>query len=63
MAKTLLTTKEAADYLSVSVSFLAKDRMKKNKGEIPYVPIGKKTIRYVQEELDKYLENKKRNSR
>ena len=57
MSRTLLTTKEAAKYLNVSVSFLAKDRMRG--GGIPYVKIGRKTIRYDRDELDKYLESRK----
>ena len=57
MSRTLLTTKEAAKYLNVSESFLAKDRMRG--GDIPYVKIGVKTIRYDKDELDKYLDSRK----
>lgn len=56
----LLTTKEAADMLGISVSMLAKDRM--NKGEIPYIKIGKKAIRYDYYELKRYLKRKRRGS-
>ena len=56
----LLTTKQAADMLGISVSMLAKDRM--NKGKIPYIRIGKKTIRYDYYELKKYLKRMRRGS-
>lgn len=57
MAKVLFTTEEAAKYLKVSPSFLAKDRMKG--GEIPYTTVGDRMIRYDKDELDKYLERRK----
>lgn len=56
----LFNTKEAADMLGISVSMLAKDRM--NKGEIPYIKIGKKAIRYDYHELKRYLRRKRRGS-
>ena len=57
MSKVLFTTKEAAEYLNVSPSMLAKDRMRG--GKIPYIRIGKKTIRYDKDELDKYIKEGK----
>jgi len=57
MIKKLLTTKEAALHLNVSISMLAKDRM--NKGDIPYTRVGKRMIRYSEEDLNAYIKNKK----
>lgn len=51
----LLNTKEAAKHLSVSVSFLAKDRM--GNAKVPYVRIGAKSIRYRLSDLDAYAKN------
>lgn len=56
--RNLLTTRKAADMLGVSVSMLAKDRM--NKGGIPYIKIGKKTIRYDYYELKRYLKRRRK---
>lgn len=56
----LLTTKQAAEQLGVSVSMLAKDRM--NKGDIPYSIIGKKSIRYDYYEILRYIKRKKKGS-
>jgi len=36
---------------------LAKDRM--NKGDIPYTRVGKRMIRYSEEDLNAYIKNKK----
>lgn len=50
----MMTTKEAAQYLGVSVSFLEKDRVYRSR--IPFVKLGKKRgIRYRQEDLDLYV--------
>jgi len=54
MNEKLLTTKQAARYLNVSLSMLAKDRM--NKAEIPYIRIRTRTIRYRVTDLDKFIE-------
>lgn len=60
MRRDLIKPKEAAKYLGVSESMLAKDRM--NEGKIPYVRIGKRTIRYDRDELDKYKKENRRGS-
>ena len=51
----LLTTKQAASYLSVSCSFLEKDRWRG--ARIPFVKIASRSIRYRQEDLDRYVES------
>ena len=53
MKRNLVKSKEAAKYLGISESMLAKDRM--NGGRIPYVTIGERTIRYDLDELDRYI--------
>jgi len=52
----LLTTKEAAEYLNVSPSFLEKDRT--NKKEVPFLRLGG-IIRYRREDLMAYLDSLK----
>lgn len=52
--KAAINTKEAAAYISVSESFLEKDRV--NKAEIPFCKVGKRGVRYRKVDLDRYLE-------
>lgn len=54
MHRTLLTTKEAAKFLSVSPSFLEKDRWRG--ARIPFVRVGTRTIRYRDADLSAFLE-------
>lgn len=56
----LLTTKEAAQYLSVSAAFLERDRWAGAK--IPFVRIGSRSIRYRAEDLEAYIASKVRQS-
>ena len=49
-----LNTKSAAIYLSVSESFLEKDRV--NEARIPFCRIGKRGVVYRLVDLDNYLE-------
>lgn len=53
MTLRLLTTKQAADYLSVSTSFLEKDRWRG--ARIPFIRIASRSIRYKFEDLDNYI--------
>lgn len=50
----LLTTKQAAEYLSVSPSFLEKDRWRG--ARIPFIRISSRSIRYRLEALDSYID-------
>lgn len=49
MTSPLLTTQQAATFLSVSMSFLEKDRWAG--ARIPFVRIGSRSIRYRAEDL------------
>jgi len=55
-----MTEKEAAEYISMSVSFLRADRMngvRKNRTRGPeFSKIGR-TVRYMKDELDRWLDN------
>ncbi len=53
MHQQLLTTKQAADYLGVSASFLEKDRWRG--ARIPFVRIGRRTIKYRLTDLESYV--------
>ena len=50
----LINTLEAADYLNVSSAFLERDRWRG--GDIPYIRIGPRAIRYDLEQLDEYID-------
>ncbi len=54
MTVQLLTTKQAAEYLGVSASFLEKDRWRGSR--IPYIRISARSIRYRQADLDTYVQ-------
>lgn len=62
MNKRSLTEKEAAEYIGMSCSFLRQDRMngfRQNRTPGPnYIRIGR-AVRYLREELDKWLEENK----
>ena len=51
----LLTTYEAAKYLSVSMAFLERDRCENKR--IPFVRIGTRAVRYEQRVLEEYVQN------
>ena len=57
---TLLTTKEAAKYLSVSKAFLERDRWAG--ARIPFLKVGSRAVRYRQSDLDIYLDSRVRTS-
>jgi hypothetical protein len=50
----LMNTLEAADYLNMSTAFLERDRWRG--GDIPYIRIGPRAIRYDLEQLDEYID-------
>ncbi|MFV2044147.1 MAG: helix-turn-helix transcriptional regulator [Anaerolineales bacterium] len=60
METTLLCTKEAARYLSVSKAFLERDRWAG--ARIPFVKIGSRAVRYRRADLDAYIERQIRMS-
>lgn len=60
MTSNLLTTKDAAAYLGVSMAFLERDRWAG--ARIPFVKIGSRTVRYQRAELDAYIERQRRRS-
>lgn len=49
----LLTTKEAAEKLGVSAAYLERDRWAG--ARVPFVRLGKRSIRYRQEDLDNFI--------
>ena len=53
MSEKLLSTAEAAKYLSVSKAFLERDRWAG--ATIPFVLIGRRTVRYRAEDLNQYI--------
>lgn len=57
---TLLTTKEAAKYLSVSTAFLERDRWAG--ARIQFIKVGSRAVRYRQSDLDIYLDSRVRTS-
>ena len=56
MTKKLIGQKEAANYLNLSEATLERDRWRG--GDIPFVRIGLRSIRYDMEQLDQYIERK-----
>lgn len=56
----LLTTKEAAAILGVSVAFLERDRWAG--ARIPYIQIGSRAVRYRHSDLHAYTESQLRYS-
>ena len=58
MSERLLTTQEAADYLGISSSFHERDRWAG--AQIPFVRVGRRTVRYQLSELDNYIAGKTR---
>jgi excisionase family DNA binding protein len=56
MTHGLIKQKEAASYLGLSEATLERDRWRG--GEIPYIRVGPRAIRYDLTQLDDYLETK-----
>ena len=54
----LLSTREAANFIGMSDSFLERDRwLHPNNPIIPFIKIGERAIRYEQEILEQYIKN------
>ena len=51
----LIKQSEAASYLGLSEATLERDRWRG--GDIPYIKIGPRAIRYALEQLNKYIEH------
>lgn len=60
MQATLLNTKQAAKYLSVSAAFLERDRWAG--ARIPFIKLGSRSVRYRQSDLDQFIEQQVRHS-
>lgn len=56
----LLKTKEAADYLGVSMAFLERDRWAG--ARIPFVKVGTRAVRYRMDDLVTFLNQQTRKS-
>ena len=53
----LLTTKQAAKYLGVSMAFLEGDRWAG--AQVPFVRIGSRAVRYLKEDLEAYVKERR----
>ena len=60
MQDPLFTTKQAANYLSVSAAFLERDRWAG--ARIPFIKIGTRSVRYRQSDLDSFITKQIRHS-
>lgn len=49
----LLTTRQAAQFLGVSMAFLERDRWAG--ARVPYVKIGSRAVRYMRADLEAYV--------
>lgn len=58
MQKHLLTTKEAAEFLTVSKAFLERDRWAGAK--ISFIKVGSRAVRYRISDLEAYLKTRTR---
>jgi excisionase family DNA binding protein len=56
MSKRLVGQKEAAEYLGLSEATLERDRWRG--GDIPFVRVGPRSIRYDIKQLDDYVESR-----
>ncbi len=60
MNEKLFNTKEAAERLGVSMSFLERDRWAG--ARIPFIKIGSRAVRYRQADLDAYIQSRRKHS-
>ena len=58
MYDNLLTTKQAAPILGVSIAFLERDRWAG--ARIPYIQIGSRAVRYRMSDLKSFIESRMR---
>jgi len=60
MSQNLLTTAEAATYISMSKAFLERDRWAG--ARIPFIKMGSRAVRYRKSDLDAYIDKQVRTS-
>ena len=58
MQNKLLTNKEAAPYLGVSVAFLERDRWAG--AQVPFIRVGSRAVRYRISDLETFIESRRR---
>lgn len=58
MSKQLLTTAEAAAYITMSKAFLERDRWAG--ARIPFIKMGSRAVRYRKSDLDEYIDKQVR---
>ena len=58
MQDNLLTTKEAAPILGVSVAFLERDRWAG--AQVPFIRVGARAVRYRLSDLNAFIESRRR---
>ena len=56
MSKSLIGQKKAADFLDMSEATLERDRWRG--GDIPYIRIGPRAIRYSLDQLEEYVKSR-----
>ncbi len=56
MSKRLVGQKEAAEYLGLSEATLERDRWRG--GDIPFVRVGPRSIRYSLDQLEEYVQSR-----
>ena len=60
MQSKLLNTKQAAQYINMSMAFLERDRWAG--ATIPFLKVGSRAVRYRLEDLDNFLDSRVRMS-
>ena len=60
MQTQLLNTQQAAEFLSVSVAFLERDRWAG--ARVPYIKVGSRAVRYQLNDLEQYVQSCRRRS-
>ena len=58
MQEKLLTTKDAAPLLGVSVAFLERDRWAG--AQVPFIRVGSRAVRYRLSDLNAFIESRRR---
>lgn len=53
----LLTMRQAAEFLGVSMAFLERDRWAG--AQVPFVRVGSRTVRYLKSDLEEYVRKRR----